>query len=629
MTRCPWRPDTAAVCVDFYMEDGTSCPMDARQILKGVMAEYAELGLEPRASIEWEFYLYEVDDDLMRAKRFTELKTFGRGWDFYSLSKYPSFENFSKEFMARCLDSGIAIEAFHTEYGHGMFEFTCAHENPLKAADDALRAKGYLRSLADEYGLVPTFMPALHMHSADSHNGAHHNISLWRDGVNACWDPETRDMSKLAGHFAAGMMETMPDLHLAFRPWVNSHRRMDRLSWAPEDTLVGARQPRRRTAGRLRLDAGEDGAPRAPRARAGREPVPVAGGDVRRRPEGHQGGATPPPYAVGDPIENGNYPRLPKTLEASVEAMRGRPIARSILGDQLVDHLVNVHAEEAAEFAAWAEANGVDPALDAPVRSGSTSSTSHGPDGRGSRPARVRATVRLRAVPDRHPARRRGRARLHAELILTSGAPLPWRSTSAASARRSSARRSSRARGEREEAEAKLAAGEIRVAPCHDHGCVGSVAGVYTASMPVFVVENRPFGNVGFCNFYEGNEPRRLNYGCYDDAVHDQLHYVHEQVAPVVGDAVRRSGGIALKPIMRRALQTWATSCHRRNAAATMLFERRCCGRCSTSRAEDRRRVDATVEMLGVERLLLPAPVDGGVEGGRRRRARRRRGDAS
>ena len=85
-----------------------------------------------------------------------------------------------------------------------MFEFTCAHENPLKAADDALRAKGYLRSLADEYGLVPTFMPALHMHSADSHNGAHHNISLWRDGVNACWDPETQ------GHVEAGRATSRP-----------------------------------------------------------------------------------------------------------------------------------------------------------------------------------------------------------------------------------------------------------------------------------------------------------------------------------------------------------------------------------------------------------------------------------
>ena len=49
VTRCPWRPDTAAVLCDFYMEDGSVCPMDARQILKNVMAEYAELGLQPRA----------------------------------------------------------------------------------------------------------------------------------------------------------------------------------------------------------------------------------------------------------------------------------------------------------------------------------------------------------------------------------------------------------------------------------------------------------------------------------------------------------------------------------------------------------------------------------------------------
>ena len=37
---------------------------------------------------------------------------------------------------------------------------------------------------------------------------------------------------------------------------------------------------------------------------------------------------------------------------------------------------------------------------------------------------------------------------------------------------------------------AKLDAGEIAVGACHDFGCVGSLAGIYTASMPVFVVEN-------------------------------------------------------------------------------------------------------------------------------------------
>ena len=183
-------------------------------------------------------------------------------------------------------------------------------------------------------------------------------------------------------------------------------------------------------------------------------------------------------------------------------------------------------------------------------------------------------------------------------LILASGVPLPWERY--VGGQREAILGAAQFEGlaaSREEADALLAAGEIRVAPCHHHGCVGSVAGVYTASMPVFVVENRPFGNVGFCNFYEGNEPRRLNYGCYDDAVRDQLHYVHEQVAPVVADAVRRSGGIALKPIMRRALNL-GDELHSRNTAATMLFERALLPALLDIAAEDRRRVDATVEML-------------------------------
>jgi hypothetical protein len=184
------------------------------------------------------------------------------------------------------------------------------------------------------------------------------------------------------------------------------------------------------------------------------------------------------------------------------------------------------------------------------------------------------------------------------DLILTSGAPLPW--PRYVGGQREAILGAAQFEGlaaSRDEAEAKLAAGAIRVAPCHTYGCVGSVAGVYTASMPVFVVENRPFGNVGFCNFYEGNEPRRLNYGCYDDAVRDQLHYVHEQVAPVVGEAVRRSGGIELKPLMRRALNL-GDELHSRNTAATLLFERALLPALLDLAAEDRRRVDATVEML-------------------------------
>lgn len=126
---------------------------------------------------------------------------------------------------------------------------------------------------------------------------------------------------------------------------------------------------------------------------------------------------------------------------------------------------------------------------------------------------------------------------------------------------------------DKEEAAAKLAAGEITVGGCHDFGCVGSLAGIYTASMPVFVVENRATGNVACCNIYEGSNPRRLNYGVYDDGVRDRLLHVQNEVVPVIAEALRQSDGIPLKPIIKRALGM-GDELHSRNAAAALIFLR-------------------------------------------------------
>ena len=126
---------------------------------------------------------------------------------------------------------------------------------------------------------------------------------------------------------------------------------------------------------------------------------------------------------------------------------------------------------------------------------------------------------------------------------------------------------------DRDEAIAKLDAGEIEIGGCHDFGCVGSLAGIYTASMPVFVVENRAFGNVACCNIYEGSNPRRLNYGVYDDGVRERLLLVQNEIVLVIAEALRENGGIALKPIIKRALGM-GDELHSRNAAAALLFLR-------------------------------------------------------
>jgi Protein of unknown function (DUF1116) len=159
-------------------------------------------------------------------------------------------------------------------------------------------------------------------------------------------------------------------------------------------------------------------------------------------------------------------------------------------------------------------------------------------------------------------------------LVLTSGAPMPW--SAYTGGQREALIGGALFEGlatDRDDAIAKFDSGVIEVGACHDYAAVGSLAGIYTASMPVFVVMNRAHGNLGFCNFYEGKEPRRLNYGCYDDGVRDRLRHVNEVLAPVVGDAIRRQGGIALKPLIARALRM-GDEVHSRNAAASILFNR-------------------------------------------------------
>src|ERR1700675_1926837 len=141
------------------------------------------------------------------------------------------------------------------------------------------------------------------------------------------------------------------------------------------------------------------------------------------------------------------------------------------------------------------------------------------------------------------------------ETVLTSGPPMAWAEYTGGQrdAIIGGALHEGLA-GTREEAIAKLDAGEIKVSSCHEHDCIGSVAGIYTASMPVFVVEDRVNGTKAFCNFYEGPSRYRLNYGFYSDEVHQNLNHIAQVVSPVLAEALQLTGGLPMKPLIQRAL---------------------------------------------------------------------------
>ena len=123
-----------------------------------------------------------------------------------------------------------------------------------------------------------------------------------------------------------------------------------------------------------------------------------------------------------------------------------------------------------------------------------------------------------------------------------------------------------------EEAQQLAASGAIKFSPCHEHAAVGPMAGVISASMPVFVLQNEVYGNYAYSTMNEGLG-KVLRYGAYGEAVIQRLKWMENVLYPVLKKAVAKLGKIDLKNLIAQALHM-GDEVHNRNRAATSLFYR-------------------------------------------------------
>ncbi len=123
------------------------------------------------------------------------------------------------------------------------------------------------------------------------------------------------------------------------------------------------------------------------------------------------------------------------------------------------------------------------------------------------------------------------------------------------------------------EAERLAASGEIEFSPCHHHHAVGPMAGVVSPGMPVFIVENKAFGNRAFCTQNEGLG-KVLRYGGMGPEVYRRLKWMETDLYPTLDRALQSlPDGIDLKSMLAQAIHMGDEG-HNRNRAATSLFVR-------------------------------------------------------
>lgn len=163
---------------------------------------------------------------------------------------------------------------------------------------------------------------------------------------------------------------------------------------------------------------------------------------------------------------------------------------------------------------------------------------------------------------------------MHSNLLLHAGPPIAW------------ARMSGPLRGAmigamlfEQLAHTEVAAialaesGGVQFEPCHEHNTVGPMAGVTSASMLVYVVENKAgtgSTNTAYSNLNEGYG-KVLRYGAYSAEVLTRLRWMNTVLGPTVGAALARSDGIDLRALIAEALHMGDEG-HNRNKAGSLLF---------------------------------------------------------
>jgi hypothetical protein len=163
---------------------------------------------------------------------------------------------------------------------------------------------------------------------------------------------------------------------------------------------------------------------------------------------------------------------------------------------------------------------------------------------------------------------------MHAHMILHAGPPITWERM--CGPQRGAVMGALIYEGlaqDEKDAEKLAASGEIEFSPCHHHHAVGPMAGVVSPSMPVWILENKTFGNRAYCTLNEGLG-KVLRYGGMGPEVYARLKWMETDLYPALDRALQTlPNGIDIKSIIAQALHM-GDECHNRNRAATSLFLR-------------------------------------------------------
>ncbi len=162
--------------------------------------------------------------------------------------------------------------------------------------------------------------------------------------------------------------------------------------------------------------------------------------------------------------------------------------------------------------------------------------------------------------------------------------------------------------GNEEEAVAMVTRGEVDFEPCHHHATVGPMAGVTSASMMVYELENTgpSGGNKSYSNLNEGYG-KVLRYGAFAPEVIDKLRWMNETMGPLLAEVLSAGKGLDIRALLAEALHMGDEG-HNRNKAGSLIFTRLLAPLIAKA-AQDKNVASEIIQFLGENALSVLNPV--------------------
>lgn len=242
-TILPWRKNIAWVASNIYVNNAP-WPYCPRTVLSRYLERVQrEWGYTYKIGIEPEFHLVQQDTD-GRWRVYDRLDTLAKPcYDLRALHRNLDIMTTLVQYMQ---EMGWDPYANDHEDANCQFEINFTYADALTTADRHTFLKWMVKTVAEQHGLVATFMPKPFAHLTG--NGAHFHMSLWDAARDVNLFEDARDelgLSQLAYHFCGGLMKHAQALAAVTNPLVNSYKRLIRgapnsgATWAPVYVTYG------------------------------------------------------------------------------------------------------------------------------------------------------------------------------------------------------------------------------------------------------------------------------------------------------------------------------------------------------------------------------------------------------